>query len=538
MDLHLDPRMPPVDHCVLRHILERRAVETPDRVFAVFEDGTLWTYADTRRVAARTANALRALGVARGDKVVSWLPNGSDAIRIWFGLNYLGAVYVPLNLAYRGRLLEHAVNISKAKLAIAHADLAPRLGEINPGEIRTCVALGGTPSPIRGLIVHPATVLDSTENSPPLLDLPIAPWETQSIIYTSGTTGPSKGVLSSYLHLYWMAWSAIHLDSSDRYMINLPLFHVGGTMPITAMLVHGGSISVVDSFKTEAFWPRVRATGITTTILLGVMANFLLKQPERPDDKNHTLRTVTYVPYNDSAYAFHSRFGSDLYTHFNMTEISMPIVSEANPKALGVAGKARAGATLRVVDENDCEVPTGGVGELVVRTDSPWAMNSGYAENPEATARAWRNGWFHTGDAFRRNEEGEFFFVDRMKDAIRRRGENISSFEVESEVLAHPLVRESAAVAVAGEAEDEVMVVLALRDGASLDPVELIEFLKPRMPHYMVPRYVRIVEALPRTPTAKIEKHVLRSQGLTPDVWDREKAGIIIKRDKLGKITA
>jgi crotonobetaine/carnitine-CoA ligase len=165
-------------------------------------------------------------------------------------------------------------------------------------------------------------------------------------------------------------------------------------------------------------------------------------------------------------------------------------------------------------------------------------MNSGYAENPEATARAWRNGWFHTGDAFRQNAEGEFFFVDRMKDAIRRRGENISSFEVESEVLAHPLVKEAAAVAVAGEAEDEVMVVLALKEGATVDPGEMIEFLRPRMPHYMVPRYIRIVDALPRTPTAKIEKHVLRAAGLTADVWDREKAGIEVKRDKLGKITA
>ncbi|MBL8584927.1 MAG: AMP-binding protein, partial [Rhizobiaceae bacterium] len=190
---------------------------------------------------------------------------------------------------------------------------------------------------------------------------------------------------------------------------------------------------------------------------------------------------------------------------------------------------------VRIVDENDCEVGVGAVGELIVRTDCPWAMNHGYAADPVATAAAWRNGWFHTGDGFRRDQEGNFYFVDRLKDAIRRRGENISSFEVESEVLAHPSVREAAAVAMKNEiAEDEVLVVLALKEGAVLDPADLIEFLRPRMAHFMIPRYVRIVDALPRTPTAKIEKVRLRETGITSDTWDREAAGIVVKREKIG----
>jgi crotonobetaine/carnitine-CoA ligase len=163
-------------------------------------------------------------------------------------------------------------------------------------------------------------------------------------------------------------------------------------------------------------------------------------------------------------------------------------------------------------------------------------MSHGYAGNPEATAAAWRNGWFHTGDGFKRDEEGNFYFVDRLKDAIRRRGENISSFEVESEVLAHPSVREAAAVVVKSEiAEDEVMAVIALKEGETLDPAELIDFLRPRLAHFMIPRYVRIVEMLPRTPTAKIEKVKLRAVGLTPDTWDREAAGIRVKREKIGQ---
>jgi crotonobetaine/carnitine-CoA ligase len=187
--------------------------------------------------------------------------------------------------------------------------------------------------------------------------------------------------------------------------------------------------------------------------------------------------------------------------------------------------------SLRLVDAHDIEVPRGAVGELVVRTDAPWALNSGYFRNAEATAAAWRNGWFHTGDAFRVDDEGTYFFVDRMKDAIRRRGENISSFEVEAEVVAHPAVAEAAVVPVPSElSEDEVLCVVALAPGARLEPQALIEFLRPRLAHFMLPRYVRVVASLPKTPTQKVQKHVLRSAGITPDTWDREAAGIRVSR--------
>jgi len=198
----------------------------------------------------------------------------------------------------------------------------------------------------------------------------------------------------------------------------------------------------------------------------------------------------------------------------------------------------RAGVDVRLVDDNDCEVPLGAIGEMMIRTDRPWGMNSGYYNNPEATAKAWRNGWFHTGDAFRMDADGNFYFVDRIKDAIRRRGENISSFEVEADVGAHPTVREVAAIAVPNEmSEDEVMVVVAPVEGKTIDPVELIEFLRPRMAHFMVPRYVRIVAELPKTPTAKVQKAMLREQAVTADTWDREAAGIRVKGDRFSKVS-
>ncbi|WP_442581008.1 AMP-binding protein [Mesorhizobium sp. ASY16-5R] len=536
MSYRLDPRMPPAEQCVQRYMLECWAAQQPGKVFAIFADGETWTYAEALREAIVTANALKALGVRQGDCVLCWLPNGADCLRAWFGLNYLGAVFVPVNIAYRGNLLRHALSLSGARLGIVHADLHQRLGEIERGALNEIVVLGGEGLPVAGMTVHQADRFSSSDLRAPALDHELAPWDMQSVVFTSGTTGPSKGVMSSYMHLYSMAKGAPFLGRDDRYMVNLPMFHSGGVMPVTAMLIHGGSIVMVDAFDTNTFWSTVRERGVTTSILLGVMGGFLLKQPPRPDDRDHPLRTCTYVPLNDTAPQFHARFGTDIHTHFNMTEISMPVVSEPNPTALGSAGKPRPGVEVRLIDENDCEVPVGTVGEMAVRTDCPWAMNHGYAGDPEATAAAWRNGWFHTGDGFRKDEAGNFYFVDRLKDAIRRRGENISSFEVESEVLEHPAVREAAAVAVKSDvAEDEVMAVVALKEGVAFDPVDLIEFLRPRVAHFMIPRYVRVVEGLPRTPTAKIEKVKLREVGITDDTWDREAAGIKIKREKVGQ---
>jgi len=532
-----DKRIPAPEDCVLRHVLERRAAQTPDKVFAIFADGTSWTYRQTLTVTRKAALGFQRLGVKQGEHVLSWLPNGPDAIRVWFGLNYIGAVYVPVNLAYRGRILEHVIDNSDAALIVAHADLHSRLADIDRARLRQAVVIGGTATAIAGMTTHDADALSPAgEPVPPSRD--ILPWDTQTIIYTSGTTGPSKGVLTSYVHLYTAATeSFFFLGTDDRFMVNLPMFHVGGAGPVYAMLLLGASISVVDAFDTASFWQVVTRTAATSTVLLGVMATFLVKRAPGPEDRAHTLRSAIMVPLCEDSETFSQRFGCDVYTVFNMTEVSSPIVSGRNPGPLTSAGKPRAGIEVRIVDENDCEVVPGEAGELIVRADRPWSMNHGYNKNPEATARAWRNGWFHTGDAFRTDADGNYFFVDRMKDAIRRRGENISSFEVETEVCAHPAVKEAAAVAVASEhAEDEVLVAVSLADGASLDPAELIHFLVPRMAHFMVPRYVRVVAELPKTPTQKVQKHLLRSEGITADTWDREAAGIRIRREKIGRV--
>ena len=528
-----DTRVPPANQCVLRYVLERWAGDTPEAVLVRFADGTEWTYAHMLEETRRAAAGLHALGVRQGTAVLSWLPNGADALRCWFGIAYLGAVYVPINTAYRGHLLEHVIRNADAALMLAHGSLVERLEGIELSALKQLVVTSPGPTPTR-LITHGREALQGDPDSlPPAPD--IKPWDTQAIIYTSGTTGPSKGVLSSYLHLYSTAFEPLHfLDASDRWLMASPLFHVSGTVGVAAALLRGASFALVDSFKVDAFWDTVRTTRSTTTVLLSSMVTLLAKLPPDPRDRDHTLRHIYMIPLSVDVLAFNRRFGIDVYTVFNMTETSSPLASERNPTVLGSCGAPRAGVQARLVDANDCEVPLGTPGELLVRCDRPWAMNHGYNRDPEATARAWRNGWFHTGDTFRKDETGNFFYVDRLKDAIRRRGENISSFEVELAVCSHPSVREAVAVAVPSEeVEDEVLIAVVPQPGVVFDPVLLTQYLVERLPHFMVPRYIRLMEKLPKTPTEKVEKHRVRAEGITTDTWDRERAGIVVKRDRL-----
>ena len=531
-----DRRVPAPTVCVLKPVLERWAFVQPHKVFARFEDGSVWTWAQTLEIARRTAAGFQSLGVEQGDNVLSWLPNGPDALRVWFGLNLLGAVYVPINTAYTGRILDHVVRNSNARLMVAHSALADRLDGIESSALHDVVLIGGdASSSMAGIQWHRESAIDLDPGilkSPPI---PIMPWHNQSIIYTSGTTGPSKGVESSYLHLYSSSAEPFpYLDESDRYLVALPLFHVGGTVAVYSMLLRGASVAVVDSFRLDRFWRTVAETGSTFTVLLGSMATLLAKAPPTAGDRDHELRHALIIPLSEDPASFRDRFGCDIYTLFNMSELSVPLVSERNPTALGTCGQPRPGVEVRIVDENDCEVSPSAVGELVVRSDRPWAISHSYYGEPAATALAWRNGWFHTGDAFRQDDSGNFFFVDRIKDAIRRRGENISSFEVEAEVSTYPAVLEVAAVAVPSAlGEDEVLVAVVPVPGKVIDPEELVLYLIPRMPHFMVPRYVRVVASLPKTATQKVQKQQLRIDGVSSDTWDREAAGLRIRRKKL-----
>ena len=531
----LDPRFPDRSECVIPRLLDRYAGLQPEKVFIRFESGATWTWAETRRQALRAASALRERGVKAGDIVAAWAPNGPDLVRSWFGANYLGAALAPINTSFRGRLLEHALKTCGARLLIIHPQLVERLTEAALAPIERVIVTAGVNEPTcLGVPAEPITVFDTASELSELPD--VAPWDTPVIIFTSGTTGPSKAVVTSYVQ-EWTTGRATYgyMTEDDRILVNLPMFHVGGITPTVAALSVGGSVALYESFETARFWDCVRESGSTTCSgFIGALSTFLHKEPERPDDADNPLRICTLSPISEETVALAKRFGFDYLSGFNMTEVSCPLVSEVNEKTMRSCGRPRTGVECRIVDANDMPLPDGEIGELVVRTANPWELFKGYLGDPTATAEAWRNGWFHTGDLLWRDAEGRFYFVDRKKDAIRRRGENMSSLEIEIEVSAYDAVREVAAYGVdMPGGEQEVMVCVAPKPGMQVDPRALIEFLVPRMPHFMVPRYVRVEESLPKTPTNKIQKVELRKEGLTAETWDREAAGIRVKRQKL-----
>lgn len=539
-DLHpswFDPRMPDRRRCVLGELLQSAQDECPDRIFAVFENDQVWTYSDLYHNVRQRAAALQKLGVKRHDRVLVWLPNGPDMILTWFATNFLGACFVPINTAYVGDLLAHVIRNSGARLLVAHGALIDRLQDVATGQIETIVAIGGTPSvELPGLRLEDRVVLDASPDRDFKPEGSLMPWDLQSIIYTSGTTGPSKGVLSSYFHLYTCAGAAFgYANSEDRIFVNGPMFHVGGTGAVYAALINRASVAVVEGFSARRFWEQIKRTKSTMTSgLLGSMAVFLAKTGEDMEDTSNPLRRTHFYPISDTTIGLTEKFSFEYFSGFGMTEMPLILVTDLNARVKGSCGKPRTGVEVRLVDENDCEVPDGEVGELIARTDYPWSFMSGYNGMPEATLNTIRNGWYHTGDLFRKDTQGNFFFVDRAKDAIRRRGENISSQEVEGVVCGYPAVKEAAAFGVPGAyGEDEVMVVVTEKQGQTVEPIELMAYLTNHLSTFMLPRYVRIKESLPKTPTDKVQKNVLRDEGVTKDTWDRDRAGIVVKKTRL-----
>lgn len=513
----------------LPRLIEQRANETPDRVFIEQADaGTTLTYGQAHRDGLAWANALQRLGVGREDTVISMLPVGFDAVSCWVGCTWLVAWEVPVNTSYQGKMLAYTLANSEATVAVIAARFLDRIaaldGEI--GAITTIVVPDATePLPDLGCtMIDRATFLSTQTDPTAAFDGP-DPWDVAEIFYTSGTTGPSKGVLYSHAQLHATTTAlAAEWTEEDCFYCPFPMYHVSGKMFVYAFALIGMRGVFREQFKTDEFWPDVQRFGCTTTLLLGAMANFVYRQPPQPGDADNPMRTILMVPIIPEAADFRQRFGVGINTVFNMTEVSSPIVADTTDTRsmpAGSCGRQREGYECRVVDANDLEVEPGQLGELVVRADEPWVLNSGYFHMPAKTAEAWRNGWFHTGDGFVRDADGWFFFVDRTKDAIRRRGENISSMEVESHVNDHPFVLESAAIAVASEwGEDEVKVVVVPKPGAAIDPAALHAHLMKIMPRFMVPRFIEVADELPKTPTEKIRKVVLREAGVNASTWD------------------
>jgi crotonobetaine/carnitine-CoA ligase len=341
----------------------------------------------------------------------------------------------------------------------------------------------------------------------------------------------------SYLHHYVSGnglYPAEAFGETDRFFLCVNLFHASGTNPVYTALRRGASLAVPAAFSTATFWADIRRMQATCGLIMSSMMSFLWQQEPQEDDADNPLRSALMGPLTPEYEQFAKRFGMEnVFTSYSSTELTCPLYSGFNPTVTSSVGRVIDGFELRVVDAYDDEVPLGQVGELVARHRDPWVITAGYFGMPEATASAWRNGWYHTGDGFRTDADGHFYFVDRIKDVIRRRGENISSFEVEVALLSHEAIKEAAAIAVPSDrSEDEVMACVVLKDGADLDLVDLVDFLTPLMAYYMVPRYFAVLEELPKTPTHKIQKAQLRSIFSAADAWDREAHGLRLRREK------
>lgn len=515
------------DSCVVPAILARRVAETPDAVCATFVDGSRWTYSDAWEVARRSATGLSQAGVKAGDRVLLFLPNGPAFLRAWFGVAALGAVIAPLNIALVGETLRHAIVTADAAVMVCHPELADRLRGFDAGRLETVILTG----PGAAAELPFQTFDESLLRSAPADELATPqPWDIGAVLFTSGTTGRSKGVLCPYAHI-GAAGAASHgyLAEDDRIYIYTPLFHTLALGAAVSALAGGASMHLAPSFSAATLWADVEAAGCNRLVgLLSSITSYLAASVD--PDARAPFDFTMMSPITPETAAFANRQGFSYFAAFSMTEVSVPILTPIDSQVYGSCGRVRDGIEARVVDAHDQEVEAGAVGELILRANQPWTMNAGYLNDPAATAAAWRNGWFHTGDAFRRDVENNFYFVDRMKDAIRRRGENISSQEVEREIAAYPGVLEVAVIGVpSAHGDQEVMAVIAPKEGATLSPVALTEFLAKRCAHFMVPRFFRFMPVLPKTSTNKVIKEQLRREAVAPDTWDREAQGLRLR---------
>ena len=527
----------------LHQVLAKRVAQFGDKPWIVAGERSL-SYREIDALSNRVARGIAGLGPAPGETVLFMLPDTIELILSWCGLAKLGAIEVPVNTHLRGNVLAHIINDSRARWMIVHPAFLERI-EAVAGDLRTLDHLvlvadeegnepALPPALAKRFTAHSFAALLEASDAP--LDGGPTPRDLMAVMYTSGTTGPAKGVMITHIHAWEYAHSCIELleiGPDDVYYAPLPLFHIAGQWAtIYAACIAGATAVLPRPFSVSGFWSDVRHHGATCTFLLGAMANLLHRQEPAADDADNPLDRALVVPLLPELEAFTARFGCRVSTTWGATEINVPTRSGfdlPNTRTCGYVADHL--YEVRIVDENDYEVPVGVPGEAVVRAKEPWITMAGYWNNPEGTAWAWRNQWLHSGDVLMRDEAGWLYFVDRVKDAIRRRGENISSMEVEQEINAHPAVLECAVVPVADElAEQEVMAVIVAREGAEIDPVELIRFAEPRMAYFMVPRYIDVVDEMPRTPTGKIRKVELRERGLTPTTWDREAAGIKLKR--------
>ena len=522
-------------------VLRDRAARQPHRTYLeVPWAGESYTFAETLDLAERVGSGMLAAGAQPGARVLIMIPNCSAYILAWLGSSFAGLVEVPINTAYRGSFLAHQVRTTEPVLAVIAPEFVERIVDIPDAmtSIRhyfvvgddAVVAAAISQLEAAGYEASPWASLLAAEKA----ELPdVEARDLASVFFTSGTTGLSKGVMMPHAHMYLFADECVsltRLTEADTYMSVGPLFH-GNSQFLAAYpaLIAGARYVVHERFSASEWIDQIRAAEATVTNFVGVMMDFVWQQEARPDDADNHLRCIFAAPTASSILdQFKERFGVEAFVEvFGLTETCMPILTPYGvDRPPGAAGLLNAEwFDIRLVDsDTDEEVPVGEVGELIVRGRYPWTTCQGYFGMPDKTTEAFRNLWFHTGDGLRRDADGWYYFVDRLKDAIRRRGENISSYEVEQGLVSHPALAEVAAIGVPADqeaGEDEVMVFLVPEAGAEISAEDIWAYADKQLPAFAVPRYLRVIDELPKTPSEKVRKMVLREQGVDAETHDR-----------------
>jgi carnitine-CoA ligase len=519
-----------VDHC-------------PDRSFMTIGDERA-TYAQMLDRATAVANSLHSLGVGPQDVVALQAENSMEFLDIYLGASLLGAIIAPINFHHRGTFLSYQLNLVRAKVLVVDASRIERLTQVvaDVPSLRH-VFVNHDPRSIAGSIDLPgyevlptATLRAGTTGR---TEFAFAPrWDDPNIVlFTSGTTGPSKAGIAS--HNYMVGYGAESVRAKggcqdDVFWTPLPMYHGNALFQTVLGPMAAGASAALDArFSVSRFWDRVRALGATQVSILGAQFVLLWNQAPRTDDQDNPVRCMFGAPLPaDIHRGFEERFGVQYVTAYGLGE-AMPLLQSTtdDPPPPGTAGKPSDRFEVRLVDDADRDVPDGEIGELVCRPRAPHVMFEGYLNDPDATLRSYSSLWFHTGDYLRRRSDGWFEFVDRKKDAIRRRGENVSSWEVEQALLTHPLVAEVAAFAVPSDlSEDEIMVVVVLEPGSALAPETLADHCVANMPYFAVPRFVRFADQSLTNDLGKTAKFELRAVGVTADTWDRESSGYVVAR--------
>ncbi len=533
------------DQHTILELLDRHLERSPD---APYLDvcGTELTIAEVARAGWSLAAAYADLGIAPGDRVASLVENSPEALLSWFGAVTGGHVAVPINTAYKGEYLAHQLRDSGSRVLVVHAELAERAAAVI-GHVRSLehvVVIGSSPVEISGVGVHDWSALLAEAAERP--DVAVRPGDLATFVYTGGTTGLSKGCMLSH-HYHTALTTQIGIcwgrGADDVVWTPLPLYHFNAFVTaVLGPLVFGGRAAIYRRFSVSQFWPEMNRTGATITSTLGTMAYLLATDIDRPEqprsgapEANTTLRLIGAAPLPvEIDTTLRSRFGVETFSGaFGLTEASLiswqPPGVESKPNAAGVINRDY--FDVRIFDDDDNELDRGHDGEIVIRPLRPHVMFEGYWGRPEATVAASRNWWYHTGDIGRIDEDDYLFFVDRKADYLRRRGENISSFEVERILVRHPAIADVAVHAVPSElSEDDLKITATLVEGAMLDPADLFRWCIGELPYFALPRYIEFRAELPRSPVGRVLKRDLREQGVVPGTWDAEASGITYEK--------